>query len=92
MSSLKNRFSKLFDETVYCVTYALDPRFKLAFLDDERLCVRTTADVLNAALALSLRTSTASEAENRPSADADDAVAAGEHPLCAINPRTVLMW
>jgi len=37
MSSLKNHFPRLFDETVYCVTSALDPRFKPAFLDDKRL-------------------------------------------------------
>jgi len=36
--------------------------------------------VVNAAITLSLRSSTASEAEDRPSGDADDAIAAGEPP------------
>lgn len=42
--------------------------------------MRTTADVGNAALTLSSRSSTASEAEDRPSGDADDVIAAGEPP------------
>ena len=86
MSSLKKRFARLFDETIYCVTSALDPRFKLAFMDDDSQRIRMKADVCNAALKYSAGSSNDSELENDEnptSGDTDD-------PAAAEPPRKVL--